>query len=303
MHPTFFRLPEGLPLVGGAEITSFGVFMFLAFLTAGFVLRSEMERVGYDGEKAWDFVFLAVIGGIVGAKLYYVLLNFDRLQQEGLSFVFSRGGMVWYGGFLGAAALIVWSIRRQKLPLGRVADLHAPALALAYAVGRVGCFMVGDDYGRPTSLPWGIRFPEGQPPTTVYHLENHFGVPVDPALIEEYGREVPALVQTYGEVGGQVLPVHPTQIYEVGISTLIFFVLWRFRRNDHGWGWLFMLWLALAGLERGFVEIFRAKDDRFFGFITLAQVISLGLVVVGLVGMERLKEPGKAQRRAEAPEG
>lgn len=283
MHPTLFRLPEALPFVGGAEITSFGVFMFLAFVTAGVILRSEMERAEYEGELAWDFVFLAVIGGIVGAKVYYVLLNFPRLQQEGLSFVFSRGGMVWYGGFLGAAALIIWSIRRRKLPLGRMADFHAPALALAYAVGRIGCFMVGDDYGRPTSLPWGIRFPEGSPPTTVGFLESQFGVEVDPQLIERYG---------------DVMPVHPTQLYEVGISTLIFFVLWRLRRHGHGWGWLFMLWLVLAGLERGFIEIFRAKDDRFFGFITLAQVISLGLVVVGLVGMRRLAEPGEAQRRA-----
>ncbi|HZD03523.1 MAG TPA: prolipoprotein diacylglyceryl transferase family protein, partial [Longimicrobiales bacterium] len=175
MHPTAFTIPQGVPLVGGAEITSFGVMMFLAFLTAGFVLRSEMERGGYDPEKAWDLVFLAVIGGIVGAKLYYVLLNFPRLREEGLSFVFSRAGMVWYGGFLGATAVIVWDIRRSKLPLGRMADFHAPALALAYAVGRIGCFLVGDDWGRPTTLPWGIRFPEGSPPTTVGAIENQFG--------------------------------------------------------------------------------------------------------------------------------
>lgn len=129
MHPIAFRLPDGLPFIGGTPITSFGIFMFLAFLTAGVVLRSEMKRTGYDPEKAWDFVFMAVVGGIVGAKVYYVLLNFPRLQEEGLSFVFSRGGMVWYGGFLGATALVVWEIRRSKLPLGRMADLHAVTAA------------------------------------------------------------------------------------------------------------------------------------------------------------------------------
>ena len=283
MHPIAFRLPDGLPFIGGTPITSFGILMFLAFLTAGLVLRSELKRTGYDPEKAWDFVFMAVIGGIVGAKVYYVLLNFPRLQEEGLSFVFSRGGMVWYGGFLGATALVIWEIRRSKLPLGRMADLHAVALAPAYAVGRIGCFLVGDDYGRPTTVPWGIRFPEGTPPTTVTNLEAYFGIEVDPALVERYG---------------QVLPVHPTQLYEVGISTLIFLLLWRLRGHKHAWGWLFMVWLVAAGLERGFVEIFRAKDDRFFGILTLAQVLSLGLVVVGVVGMQRLSEPGASESRS-----
>jgi phosphatidylglycerol:prolipoprotein diacylglycerol transferase len=241
-----------------------------------------LKRTGYDPEKAWDFVFMAVIGGIVGAKVYYVLLNFPRLQAEGLSFLFSRGGMVWYGGFLGATALIVWEIRRSKLPMGRMADLHAVALAPAYAVGRIGCFLVGDDYGRPTDLPWGIRFPEGTPPTTVANLEGYFGIQVDPALVERYGN---------------VVPVHPTQLYEVAISTLIFLVLLRLRGHEHRWGWLFMFWLVAAGLERGFIEFFRAKDDRFFGVFTLAQLLSLGLIAVGALGMARLWKPDSTKGR------
>lgn len=282
MHPIAFRFPDGLPFIGGMPITSFGIFMFLAFVTAGVVLRAELKRSGYDPEKAWDFVFMAVVGGIVGAKVYYVLLNFPRLQAEGLSFVFSRGGMVWYGGFLGATALIIWEIRRSKLPIGRMADLHAVALAPAYAVGRIGCFLVGDDYGRPTDLPWGIRFPQGTPPTTVANLEGYFGIQVDPALVERYGN---------------VVPVHPTQLYEVAISTLIFLLLMRMRGHGHQWGWLFMLWLVAAGFERGFVEFFRAKDDRFFGIFTLAQILSMGLIAVGAIGMARLSKPDRARGR------
>jgi len=282
VHPIAFRFPDGLPFIGGMPITSFGIFMFLAFVTAGVVLRAELKRSGYDPEKAWDFVFMAVVGGIVGAKVYYVLLNFPRLQAEGLSFVFSRGGMVWYGGFLGATALIIWEIRRSKLPIGRMADLHAVALAPAYAVGRIGCFLVGDDYGRPTDLPWGIRFPQGTPPTTVANLEGYFGIQVDPALVERYGN---------------VVPVHPTQLYEVAISTLIFLLLMRMRGHGHQWGWLFMLWLVAAGFERGFVEFFRAKDDRFFGIFTLAQILSMGLIAVGAIGMARLSKPDRARGR------
>jgi phosphatidylglycerol:prolipoprotein diacylglycerol transferase len=273
VHPDLFAFPDALPFLGGQPVTSFGVFMFFAFMTAGFVGRMELARMGYDPEKVWDFVFMAVIGGILGAKIYYLLLNFPRLLESPAEMILSRGGLVWYGGFLLAAALVVWEIHRSKLPLGRMADMAAPALALAYAVGRIGCFMVGDDWGRPTTMVWGVRFPEGQPPTTVASIEA-FGISVDPAMVARYGN---------------VLPVHPTQIYEVAISTLIFLLLWRLRRHRNAWGWLFMMWLALAGAERFIVEVFRAKDDRFFGVITMAQIISLLLIAVGVYGMTRLR--------------
>ena len=275
MYPNLFYFPDWVPLLGGAPVTSFGLFMFLAFVAAGFVGRAEMERKGYDGDKVWDLVFMAVVGGVLGAKIYYVLLNWPRLIEDPAGLVFSRGGMVWYGGFLGATALVVWEIRRSKLPLGDMADMAAPALSLAYAVGRIGCFLVGDDWGRPTGLPWGVRFPEGSPPTRVDVIEREFGIAVDPDLIARYG---------------DVVPVHPTQLYEVGLSTLIFFALWRLRRHDRGAGWLFMLWLAMAGMERFLVEFLRAKDDRFFGVLTVAQVISLGLVAAGVLGAFRLSE-------------
>ena len=279
MYPIIFEVPEWVPILGGEPITSFGVMMLLSFLAGGYVLRAEMRRMGEDPEKAWDLVFMAVIGGIVGAKGYYVLLNYERLMSDPMGLIFARGGLVWYGGFLLATALVVWEIRRQKLPLRQMADACAPALALAYAVGRVGCFLVGDDWGRPTGSWVGIRFPRGAPPTRVDIIEQEFGITVDPALVEEYG---------------QIVPVHPTQLYEVGMSTLIFFLLWRIRRHDHQPGWLFMLWLVLAGLERFLVEFWRAKDDRFIGALTLAQVISLAIVAVGVAGMMRTRRPAPA---------
>jgi phosphatidylglycerol:prolipoprotein diacylglycerol transferase len=185
----------------------------------------------------------------------------------------SRGGLVWYGGFLLATAFVIWEIKRQKLPLPKMADIIAPALALAYAVGRMGCFLVGDDWGRPTDSWLGIAFPRGTPATTVTNIEN-LGIAVDPALVEKYG---------------QVLPVHPTQLYEIGLSTLIFFLLWKIRGDGRATGWIFMLWLALAGTERFMVEFLRAKDDRFFGILTLAQIISLAIVAAGLIGMTRVR--------------
>jgi phosphatidylglycerol:prolipoprotein diacylglycerol transferase len=272
MYPVIFELPSWFPLLGGAPITSFGVFMLFAFLTGGYVLRAEMRRMGEDPDRAWDLVFMAVVGGIVGAKLYYLLLSYRELAADPLGMILSRGGLVWYGGFLLATALVVWEIRRQKLPLAATADAIAPALALAYAVGRIGCFLVGDDWGRPTDSWVGVRFPRGTPPSHVDQIERLFGISVDPELVERYG---------------QVVPVHPTQLYEVAMSTLIFFVLWRLR-GRHAPGWLFMLWLMLAGVERFLVEFLRAKDDRFFGALTLAQAISLAVVAVGVVGVARI---------------
>ncbi len=274
MHPVLFEFPHWIPLLGGQPLTSFGVMMLLAFLTAAYVTRSEMARLDEDPEKVWDLVFMAVIGGILGAKTYYILLNYHQLFTDPKQLIFSRGGLVWYGGFGLATVLVIWEIRRQKLPVPKTADAVAPALAIAYAVGRIGCFLVGDDYGRPTDSWLGIRFPKGNPPTTVTDLHQYFGITVDSTLVHKFG---------------EVVPVYPTELFEVALSTLIFLFLWRIRRHHHRPGWLFMVWLTLAGTERFLVEFLRAKDDRFIGIFTLAQMISVVVIAVGVVGTVRLR--------------
>jgi phosphatidylglycerol:prolipoprotein diacylglycerol transferase len=270
--------------MGGEPITSFGVFMFLSFLVGGVLLRSEMERTGQDPERAWDLVFMAVLGGVVGAKAYYVLLNYPNLLADPLGAIFSRGGMVWYGGFAGAFALIVVEIKRRGMPLARTFDLCSPTLAIGYAVGRMGCFLVGDDYGRPTGSWVGIAFPRGTPPTRVDVLNSYFGVEVDPALVERFG---------------DLVPVHPTQLYEVAMASLIFLVLWKLRIHEHGAGWLWWICLTLLSTERFLVEFVRVKDDRFIGPLTLAQGIAVTLVLVGLWGIRRTWSPGTERKRGE----
>ena len=272
MYPNVFHLPNWLPFIGGGPITSYGVFVSLSFLTGYALLRSEMQRTGHNPERAWDLVFMAILGGLIGAKAYFVLLNYQAVLTNPSSTIFSRGGNVWYGGFGGALVLVVLEIRRRGLPLPEMADLCAPPLAIGYAVGRMGCFLVGDDYGRPTDSWVGIRFPNGTPPTRVDVLESHFGIRVDPALVERFG---------------QVVPVHPTQLYEIAMASLIFFVLWRLRVHEHTAGWLWWIGLTLLSLERFLVEFVRVKDDRFFGPLTLAQGIAISLVLVGLWGARR----------------
>jgi len=260
MYPVIFRFR-------GIEFTSFGLMLGLAFLSAGWVVSLELQRKQHDRDVAWTLLLGALIGGIVGAKLYYAFLNWPQLVRFPMQTLFSRAGLVWYGGFIGGTIGAILMVRKEKLPLGHVADATGLALPLAYALGRIGCFLVGDDYGRPTTSWVGVAFPQGAPPSTAGNLRAYFGV------------DVPETVPDW-----QVLEVHPTQLYEVGISLLFFALLFGLRRHQYRVGWLFMVYLMLAGVERAFVELFRAKDDRFFGPFTLAQVISLLIIAVGAYG-------------------
>jgi phosphatidylglycerol:prolipoprotein diacylglycerol transferase len=275
MYPVLFR-------IGSFELTSFGVLMALAFLTAGWILARELERIGDDPETAWDIVWYGAVGGILGAKIYYLILNWNETAADPWGAILSRAGLVWYGGFIGGALLIWWRLAARKLPVLRFGDAIAPALAMGYVVGRLGCFLVGDDYGRPTDRPWGIAFPDGAPPSTAGNLRA-FGVDLPPTIAD-----------------GTVLAVHPTQLYEMAMMLVVFAMLWAWRKRGWPAGVLWFAYVALAGVERFIVEIFRAKDDRFLGVFTIAQLISVGLVLVGIAGAMYLKRRGEAAR---APAG
>jgi phosphatidylglycerol:prolipoprotein diacylglycerol transferase len=252
IYPLVFHL-------GPLEITGYGIMMMVAFLMGGWLISLELRRRGFAEDYAADMVAAAVVGGIIGAKLWYVALTRDP------GALFSRGGLVWYGGFLGGTAAVILNGWRLRVPLRWTMQLVAPALAAAYALGRVGCFMVNDDYGRPSSVPWAVRFPRGLPPSTAGNMQHLFGIPV------------PA-----GTNPSTVLAVHPTQLYETTLMLLAFGVLWTFRRRVRPIGWLFGLYLVFAGAERFGVEFLRAKDDRFLGPFTLAQLTSVILIGVGV---------------------
>lgn len=251
--------------IGSFSISPFGVMLVLAFLGSYVQLFSGMRRLGIgDDEDASALVFAAGVGGIVGAKVYYSILNRDW------HLLFDRSGLVWYGGFLLGASAVLFTMHKRKLFHWGMLDVAALSLALGYAIGRIGCFLVGDDYGRPTDLPWGVAFPVGLPPTTAGDLHAMFGV------------DIPA-----GIPDGQLLRVHPTQIYET-LSCLVIWGIgvWLFRRQGRKGarpGLVALAVLSLLAVERFLVEILRAKDDRFFGPFTLAQMISVALVAVLLV--------------------
>jgi phosphatidylglycerol:prolipoprotein diacylglycerol transferase len=256
--------------VGGFNLTGFGIAVLLAFLIAQIVSERELARRGHDVEAAAvsDVLFAALLGTIVGAKLYYVVIVTHDWHD-----LWSRGGFVFWGGFMGAVALCALTIRYKKLSFIRFADVAGIAIAAGYSVGRTGCWAVGDDYGKPYYGPLAVAFPQGAPPSTVLEMERTFHVPfpvgTDPQM---------------------VISVYPTQLLEVVLGFAMFAILWRMRDHDHAEGWLFGVWCILAGIERFIVEFFRAKDDRFglpLGMST-AQVIALAVVLVGAAIVARL---------------
>jgi len=229
----------------GLTIQTFGLALGAAFLVAGWMVSKRLGELGRNVDFAYEMVFAALIGGLVGAKLWYIAENGGPL--------FSGTGLVFYGGLLGGAlAVCAWAYYRGELDL-QLADIVAPSLAAAYAIGRIGCQLAGDgDYGIPWDGPWAMAYPDGTVPTT-----------------EE---------------------VHPTPVYEAIVMGLVAWFLWR-RRNSMPPGGLFALYLVLAGTERFLIEFIRRNDEVLAG-LSLAQLVALVMMAVGTVWLVRLRGSG-----------
>jgi phosphatidylglycerol:prolipoprotein diacylglycerol transferase len=267
-HPFQFSL-------GFINLTGFGIAVLLSFLIAQIVSERELARRGHDVEAmaVSDVLFAALLGTMIGAKVYYVIVVSHDIRD-----LWSRGGFVFWGGFMGSVALCALTIRYKKLRFPRFADVAGIAIAAGYAVGRTGCWAVGDDYGRPYNGPFAVLFPEGAPPSTVAEMQRSFHVTDLPAGLDPR----------------TVVSVYPTQIMEVAMGMIMFGILWRMRDHDHAEGWLFGVWAVLAGIERFIVEFFRAKDDRLSWTmgLSLAQVIALAMIAVGFAVMAARSKTG-----------
>ncbi|MBI2486452.1 MAG: prolipoprotein diacylglyceryl transferase [Deltaproteobacteria bacterium] len=247
MYPELFR-------IGDFVISSFGVMVAIAFLVAYWISSLEYKRKGLD-EKLLSNVFVAaMVGGIVGAKILYLFENvpIPEIIRNPIPHLFSRGGLTFYGGFFGAV-LLVWIISlTSKVGLWKILDGLAPGLAIGHSIGRIGCLLVGDDYGVPSDLPWAMAFPKGLPPTTER--------------------------------------VHPTQIYETILLGILFVLLWKVRKKQAPDGWLFSMFLILAGIERFLIEFIRSTSPSPIHGLSLAQVIALGLIIVGIIKLVQVRE-------------
>jgi len=250
--------------LGGFTITGYGLMMMAGYLLGGWVYARELTRRGLDTGIAWDTVVFAIVGGLAGSKTYFAI-SVGRLDA-----LYSRGGLVWYGGLIGGTIAVFAYMWWKRLPIRVLLDSISPSLAVGYLLGRVGCFLVNDDYGLPTRLPWGMAFPRGAPPSTAANLASQFHLQLPP-----------------GTPPDQVLAVHPTQLYEIALIFVVLVLLWRWRTQRRAPGWLFGVYLVLSSIERIVVEVFRAKDDRILGPISVAQLLSVGLVGLGVFLMRR----------------
>jgi phosphatidylglycerol:prolipoprotein diacylglycerol transferase len=240
---------------GPLTIYSFGVFMALAALTAAWVVHAELKRSGYNPELASTMVFAAAVGGLLGARLLFIVEDWSNFLRSPWDFIFTGAGFTWYGGFLGGVLGVTWVVRKNNIPWLKAADIAAPALAIAYGVGRLGCHVAGDgDWGTVTDVPWGVAYTNA----IIGWVDPSTGVPYPPGV-----------------------RVHPTPIYEFLQSVLVFGILWALRKKEYAPGTLFWLYLALAGLARLVVEFWRLNPVFAFG-LTEAQWFGVLTIIVGL---------------------
>ncbi len=228
----------------GLSLKTFGLLFALGFLASGAVISRRLKELGKPVDWAYEIVFAALIGGLVGSRLYFVVQNYDSVKGDLLGGIFGGSGLVWYGGAIGGAVgVLLWAWRRAMLNR-TLLDLCAAPLALGYAIGRIGCQVSGDgDYGKPWDGPWAMAYPDGAVPTTV--------------------------------------KVHPTPIYETLAMGLLAYALWALRDRVRV-GALFAAYLVGAGVERFLVEFLRRNTETAAG-LTTPQFESLVMAAVGVL--------------------
>lgn len=225
--------------IGGFEITSFGLMVALGFLAGLWVFRRELRGRGLRMELE-NAALIGAAGGLVGAKVVWAIEFSGTAPFADL--LFSRAGLSWYGGFIGGVGAGIGAILYMRGPLLATLASAAPALAVGHLLGRIGCFLVGDDYGTPSDLPWAVAFPQGLPPTDV--------------------------------------PVHPTQLYEALFLLDLAILLIVLRRHGTSDRVVLGLYFLLAGGFRFLLEFIRVNEPLVLG-LTLAQVFALLVVAIG----------------------
>ena len=227
----------------GVSIKTFGVFFALNFVAWGALVNRRLREIGKPPDWAYEIVAVALLGGLIGARGYWLIQN-----HESLSFgnVLGGSGLIWYGGLAGGiVGVLTWAWWRDFLSLALV-DMAGYGLALGYAIGRIGCQVSGDgDYGKAWNGPWAMGYPDG----------------------------------TVATAPGET--VHPTPIYETVVMGLVAYLLWRLRDRVRP-GIVFALYLVIAGIERFLIEFIRRNDDVALG-LTAAQLWSVGQFVIGAV--------------------
>ena len=245
MYPVLFR-------IGPFTLHTYGVFIAMAFLSAIALALREARKEGEDANKILDLCFYMLVAAIVGSRILYVLINWSTFRHDPFEIVrIWQGGLVFYGGFIGALLTALWYMRRKGLPLLKTADIMAPSIAFGLFVGRIGCFFAGCCYGKTCDLPWAVIFthPESLAPKGV--------------------------------------PLHPTQLYSSLNGLFIFFVLVGIRRIKGFEGQIFWTYVLLYGVTRSIIEHFRGDERGMFveGMFSTSQLIGLIMAVIAIAMM------------------
>ena len=239
MHPILFK-------IGSITIYTYGVLLFLGVTAGYFFSLVQVKREGIDTKSFSDIAFWSLIWGFVGARIFYILLNFRFFLRDPLGIGLSRAGFVFYGGvFFGLGAFYILT-RRHKLDFLKLADILVLALLLGHAIGRVGCFSYGCCYGKPTSSWIGIKFP-----------------PSSPA----------------GSLGTKVIP---TQLISSLALLCMFLMLWSKKKRFSFKGEIFSLYFILYGMFRFIIEFYRGDPRPYLGKFSIFQIISLGMIGIGV---------------------
>jgi phosphatidylglycerol:prolipoprotein diacylglycerol transferase len=228
--------------LGPLTLQTFGIAFALAFVASGSLFARRLHELGKPVDWAYEGIFAALIGGLVGSRVDYIIQNWDQVSGDIFGNVFSGSGLVFFGGLIGGAVgVVIWARWRDFLGW-TLFDSAAAPIAIGYAVGRIGCQVSGDgDYGQPSDLPWAMAYPDGTVPTTQ--------------------------------------EVHPTPVYETFTMGLVTLLLWNLR-DRLAPGMVFGLYLFLGGLERFLVEFIRRNDVVFAG-LTIPQLFSVAMMAGG----------------------
>lgn len=257
--------------IGPFTIYSYGLMLAIGFIVASYLLTAELKRKRIDPTLGNNITLIALIAGIAGSKLLYLLEHFSQFVADPIGMAFSPSGLTFYGGFLLAAFAIYRYLKKKGVPFFVGADAIAPGLLLGYGIARIGCHLAGDgDYGFPTDLPWGTDYSNGTYPPSVAF------------------KNFPEITSLYPNgIVPDNTPLHPTPVYEFLICGVFFWLLWRMRKTTAPAGKLFMAYLALAGIERFSIEFLRLNPRLAFG-LSEAQLIAIVLIAVGVYGWMRL---------------
>lgn len=242
--------------VGTFELRTYGVIVVLSFLLGLWLSTREANRTGLDPALIQDFAFYALLGGIIGARIYFVIFSNPAyfLQKPWEIVAVWHGGIGIIGALLGGLLTALWYCRKKNLSFWRVADTLAPGVALGQAAGVIACLLNGDSYGKSTDLAWAITY-------------------TDPRAMAPLN-----------------VPLHPVEIYEMAAYALVFLLVWQTRNRYKTDGFAFLTYLAGYGAARLSVEFFRGNPAIFAWGIPAAQVFGVALILASIAGFYLLGE-------------